>query len=118
MTRMIERWFPCAEVSAAAGPPWGRGKSEKSLFVWFAARPTAQAKAAEIWSLLPWPDDESEQKRVQELVSPAPQQQSTRLRRSGIDVVIHLVTRCFILIPRTPRSRTPFAARSSGESTP
>jgi putative DNA methylase len=46
MTRMIERWFPCAEVSAASKSGWGSGKSEKALFTWFAARPLAQAKAA------------------------------------------------------------------------
>jgi hypothetical protein len=40
---MIERWFPCAEVSEASGSGWGSGKSERALFTWFAARPLAQA---------------------------------------------------------------------------
>ena len=66
--RMIERWFPCAEVSEASGSGWGSGKSEKALFTWFAARPLAQARAAVLTSLLPWPDDEAEQRRLQELV--------------------------------------------------
>lgn len=66
--RMIERWFPCAEVSAASSSGWGSGKSEKALFTWFAARPLAQAKAAVITSLLPWPDEPAEQRRLQELV--------------------------------------------------
>ena len=61
MTRMIERWFPCADVTANAKSGWGSGRSEKTLFTWFAARPLAQAKAAVICSLLPWPDDKSEQ---------------------------------------------------------
>ena len=61
MTRMIERWFPCAEVSANSNSGWGSGNTERNLFTWFAARPTAQAKAAVICSLLPWPDDEAEQ---------------------------------------------------------
>ena len=65
---MIERWFPCAEVSEASTSGWGSGKSEKALFTWFAARPLAQAKAAVLTSLLPWPDDEPEQRRLQELV--------------------------------------------------
>lgn len=65
---MIERWFPCAEVSAASGSGWGSGKSEKALFTWFAARPLAQAKAAVLTSLLPWPEDEAEQRRLQDLV--------------------------------------------------
>ena len=60
--RMIERWFPCAEVSEASASGWGSGKSEKALFTWFAARPLAQAKAAVLTSLLPWPEDEAEQR--------------------------------------------------------
>lgn len=71
MTRMIERWFPCAEVSANSNAGWGSGNTERNLFTWFAARPTAQAKAAVICSLLPWPDDEAEQKRLQDLVMEA-----------------------------------------------
>jgi adenine-specific DNA methylase len=65
---MIERWFPCAEVSEASTSGWGSGKSEKALFTWFAARPLAQAKAAVITSLLPWPEDPEEQKRLKALV--------------------------------------------------
>ncbi|MFF2629274.1 DUF1156 domain-containing protein [Kitasatospora griseola] len=71
MTRMIERWFPCAEVSANSNKGWGSGNQERSLFTWFAARPSVQAKAAVICSLLPWPDDEAEQKRLQDLVQEA-----------------------------------------------
>ncbi len=69
--RMIERWFPCAEVSEASAGGWGSGKSEKALFTWFAARPLAQAKAAVLTSLLPWPEDEAEQARLQKLVRDA-----------------------------------------------
>jgi adenine-specific DNA methylase len=68
MTRMIERWFPCSEVSEASAAGWGSGNTERNLFTWFAARPTAQAKAAVITSLLPWPDNEAEQRRLQDLV--------------------------------------------------
>jgi putative DNA methylase len=68
---MIERWFPCAEVSEASASGWGKGRSEKALFTWFAARPLAQAKAAVLTSLLPWPEDESEQRRLQDLVRAA-----------------------------------------------
>ena len=68
---MIERWFPCAEVSEASASGWGSGKSEKALFTWFAARPLAQAKAAVLTSLLPWPEDELEQRRLQDLVRSA-----------------------------------------------
>jgi putative DNA methylase len=68
---MIERWFPCAEVSEASVSGWGSGKSEKALFTWFAARPLAQAKAAVLTSLLPWPDEESGQLRLQNLVREA-----------------------------------------------
>jgi adenine-specific DNA methylase len=68
---MIERWFPCAEVSANSRTGWGSGNAERNLFTWFAARPTAQAKAAVITSLLPWPDDETEQHELQKLVKKA-----------------------------------------------
>src|ERR1035441_8080933 len=68
MIPMIERWFPCGEVSANSNGGWGSGNTERNLFTWFAARPTAQAKAAVICSLLPWPDDEAEQERLQVLV--------------------------------------------------
>lgn len=71
MTRMIERWFPCAEVSANSDSGWGSGNQERNLFTWFAARPTAQAKAAVVCSLLRWPADESEQDRLQQLVKSA-----------------------------------------------
>lgn len=69
--RMIERWFPCAEVSEASESGWGSGKSEKALFIWFAARPLAQAKAAVLTSLLPWPSDPGEQDRLKKLVREA-----------------------------------------------
>lgn len=71
MTRLIERWFPCKEVSEKSKRGWGNGKSEKGLFPWFAARPLVQAKAAVICSLLPWPDEPSEQERLQDLVRKA-----------------------------------------------
>lgn len=71
MTKMIERWFPCAEVSLNSDRGWGSGNAEISLFMWFAKRPTAQAKAATICSLLNWPDDEQEQKDLQQLVRAA-----------------------------------------------
>lgn len=65
MTRMIERWFPCTEVSDASMAGWGSGNTESSLWVWFAKRPTAQAKAAVLTSLLPWPENEREQQELQ-----------------------------------------------------
>jgi putative DNA methylase len=68
VTRLIERWFPCAEVSANSTGGWGSGNSEANLFTWFAKRPLAQAKAAVLCSLLPWPDDPTEQRRLQDLV--------------------------------------------------
>lgn len=68
MTRMIERWFPCSEVSDASYQGWGSGNSETTLFPWFAKRPLAQARAAVLTSLLPWPDQIEEQCRLQDLV--------------------------------------------------
>ena len=71
MTRLIERWFPCQEVSENSRSGWGSGNTEKRLFTWFAARPLVQAKAAVICSLLPWPDNPSEQERLQNMVCQA-----------------------------------------------
>ena len=68
MTRLIEHWFPCAEVTEHSAKGWGSGFAEKSLFAWFASRPLAQAKAAVICSLLPWPDAEAEQEYLKQLV--------------------------------------------------
>lgn len=65
---MIERWFPCKEVSETSDSGWGLGRAEKAIFPWFAARPPAQSKAAVICSLLNWPDDEDEQVKLQDLV--------------------------------------------------
>lgn len=69
--RLIERWFPCAEVSAASGSGWGSSNSETLLMSWFAKRPLAQSRAAVLCSLLPWPDDIDEQARVRAVVSEA-----------------------------------------------
>ena len=66
--RMIERWFPCSEVSDAASTGWGSGNSEANLFTWFAKRPLARRKPAVLTSLLPWPDGPDEQRRLQDLV--------------------------------------------------
>ena len=91
--RMIERWFPCAEVSEASAGGWGSGKSERALFTWFAARPLAQAKAAVITSLLRWPDDLFEQQRLQDLVRKAltgRDEAHAELRRGGTSAA------CFI----------------------
>ncbi len=70
-TRLIERWFPCEEVSTHSTRGWGTGFAEKSLFTWFASRPLAQAKAAVLCSLLPWPHDPSEQESLKGLVREA-----------------------------------------------
>lgn len=69
--RIIERWFPCAEVSAASGSGWGSSNSETLLMSWFAKRPLAQSRAAVLCSLLPWPDDPAEQERVQAVLREA-----------------------------------------------
>jgi putative DNA methylase len=84
--RMIERWFPCAEVSEASTGGWGAGGPEKALFTWFAARPLAQARAAVLTSLLPWPADESEQQRLQALVRRALQSKD----KAQVEVAVEL----------------------------
>ena len=104
MTRMIERWFPCAEVSERSAKGWGTGSAEKSLFTWFASRPLAQAKAAVICSLLPWPDDEAEQERLKQLVQKA---------MTGYDAAnAELRTELFKHYPDGARVCDPFSGRA------
>jgi adenine-specific DNA methylase len=114
VTRMIERWFPCAEVSEASQNGWGSGNSESALWVWFAKRPLVQAKAAVLTSLLPWPDDSVEQRRLQELV---------RRALSGYDVgrneIIRELGRCYstspsVLDPFSGRAMIPLEAARLG----
>ena len=69
--RVIERWFPCAEVSDASASGWGSSNSETLLMSWFAKRPLAQSRAAVLCSLLPWPEDPAEQERVQAIIREA-----------------------------------------------
>ena len=71
MTRMIERWYPCDEVSTNSDRGWGSGNSEVMLFSWFAKRPLVQARAAVLTSLLVWPEDTEGQQRLQRLVREA-----------------------------------------------
>jgi putative DNA methylase len=102
--RMIERWFPCAEVSEASESGWGSGKSEKALFIWFAARPLAQAKAAVLTSLLPWPTDVGEQERLKKLVREA---------MTGRDAAHdELVTELERMYPRGASMLDPFSGRA------
>jgi putative DNA methylase len=91
--RMIERWFPCTEVSEASYRGWGSGNSEANLFPWFAKRPLAQARAAVLTSLLPWPVHTAEQIRLQDLVrramkdyNSAHNEVSAELQALGADV--------------------------------
>lgn len=101
---MIERWFPCSEVSQASALGWGSGKSEKALFTWFAARPLAQARAAVITSLLPWPEELGEQQRLQELV-----RRSLTGRDGAHDEVVAELKKHY---PNGARLLDPFAGRA------
>src|SRR5258708_29318820 len=104
MTRMIERWFPCTEVSDASQNGWGSGNSESSMWVWFAKRPLVQAKAAVLTSLLPWPEDSAERRRLQELV---------RRALGGYEAASNEITqeleRCY---PTAPSVLDPFSGRA------
>jgi adenine-specific DNA methylase len=107
---MIERWFPCAEVSEASTSGWGSGKSEKALFIWFAARPLAQAKAAVITSLLPWPDDPEEQKRLKDLVRRALTDRDAAHDELVAELVKHYPTGASLLDPFSGRAMIPLEA--------
>lgn len=114
MTRMIERWFPCTEVSESSGKGWGSGRSENALFVWFAARPIAQAKAAVLTSLLPWPEDEAEQKRLQEIVRAAMRDRYGAWEDVRREIVAHYSVSPRILDPFSGRGTIPLEAARLG----
>jgi putative DNA methylase len=69
--RVIERWFPCSEVSDASAKGWGSSNSETLVMSWFAKRPLAQSRAAILCSLLPWPHEQSEQERYKAIIREA-----------------------------------------------
>jgi adenine-specific DNA methylase len=104
---MIERWFPCTEVSEASGNGWGSGQSEKALFSWFAARPLAQAKAAVLTSLLPWPTDEADQKRLQALVRGALRERDGQRKELLAELLADYPNDAFMLDPFSGRAMIP-----------
>ena len=114
MTRMIERWFPCAEVSKHSAQGWGTGSAEKSLFTWFASRPLAQAKAAVICSLLPWPDDETEQQRLKDLVREAMTGYDTANTELRAELAKHYPDGVRICDPFSGRAMIPLEAARLG----
>ncbi|WP_270886255.1 DUF1156 domain-containing protein [Pedococcus sp. 5OH_020] len=119
MTRMIERWFPCAEVSEASHQGWGSGNTESALWVWFAKRPLVQAKAAVLTSLLPWPEDVEEQRRLQALVRHALTGYEAASREISAELAKHYPDHPAILDPFSGRAMIPLegarlGARSSG----
>ena len=81
--RMIDTWFPCLEVDRAVRTAGGSGRSEKSLMTWFASRPTAQARAAVLCSLLP--DTEENRADVKAAVEFNQADAVTRLRARIVD---------------------------------
>jgi len=111
---MIERWFPCAEVSAASSAGWGSGNSEKALFTWFAARPLAQAKAAVLTSLLAWPDDEVEQRRLRDLVSEAMQGRDNAWEKVVAELQAQYPDGASMLDPFSGRAMIPLEAARLG----
>lgn len=114
MTRMIERWFPCAEVSANSRSGWGSGNAEVGVMTWFAKRPSAQAKAATICSLLPWPDDPAEQLRLQELVREAMTGRYAKAEEIRREVVLSQGDDASSLDPFSGRGMIPLEAARLG----
>ena len=113
-TRMIERWFPCAEVSKYSAKGWGTGFAEKSLFTWFASRPLAQAKAAVICSLLPWPDDKHEQESLKKLVRKAMEDYDAKNSELRKELAKHYPNGAKMCDPFSGRAMIPLEAARLG----
>lgn len=75
--RLIDRWFPVAAVDRACGTPAGSGRIEKALFIWFASRPIAQARAAALTSFLP--DDASLKPSIESAIIDGDREAMTKL---------------------------------------
>jgi putative DNA methylase len=114
VTRMIERWFPCSEVSTNSNSGWGSGNTERNLFTWFAARPAAQAKAAVICSLLPWPDDEYTRVRLQSLVRDAMTGRHASAKELHREIMLANPDGASILDPFSGRGMIPLEAARLG----
>jgi putative DNA methylase len=114
MTRMIERWFPGPEVSANSRSGWGSGNTEVGLMTWFAKRPTAQARAAVLCSLLPWPDDSAEQARLQQLVHDAMTDRFVHSKAISAEIERQLGDRIAMLDPFSGRGMIPLEAARLG----
>ena len=115
--RMIERWFPCAEVSEQSAKGWGRGLAEKSLFTWFASRPLAQAKAAVICSLLPWPENTVEQERLKTLVRKSMNGYDAANRELREELARHYPNGAKLCDPFSGRAMIPLEAARLGVET-
>lgn len=114
MTRMIERWFPCQAVSEESDTGWGSGRTEKALFTWFAARPSAQARAAVLCSLLPWPDEPREQVRLQALVRSALTERDASQHELVAELARHYPAGARVLDPFSGRAMIPLEAARLG----
>lgn len=114
MTRMIERWFPCQEVSENSESGWGSGNSEANLFTWFAKRPLVQARAAVLCSLLPWPSDPSEQFRLQGLVRRAMSDYNAAHDEIVAELAATFPSGCSMLDPFSGRAMIPLEAARLG----
>ena len=92
----------------------GNGFAEKSLFTWFASRPLAQAKAAVICSLLPWPDDEHEQESLKELVREAMEDYDAKNSELRKELAKHYPNGAKICDPFSGRAMIPLEAARLG----
>jgi putative DNA methylase len=112
--RMIERWFPCQEVSETSARGWGSGNTEVMLFPWFAKRPLAQAKAAVLTSLLPWPENADEQARLQQLVRKAMTARDAEHFEVTRELARYFPSGCSLLDPFSGRAMIPLEAARLG----
>lgn len=108
--KVIEHWFPSAEVAERRRKGWGRGHDIEGVGPWFALRPPALCRAVILCTLIDWPTDEAAQEQVKAAIRNALSED----RNTGLAAVRDLLPDAQILDPFCGRGTIPLEACGLG----
>ena len=108
--KVIEHWFPSAEVAERCRKGWGRGEDVAGVGPWFALRPPALCRAVILCTLIDWPTDEATQEQVKEAIRTALSED----RNTGMAEVRKWLPAARILDPFCGRGTIPLEACGLG----